>query len=230
MCGADCYTDHRLVVSILNLRIQPVRRPHDKKAPKRLDVTKLNQDSKRQAFLTVICNQLDAINLSSENPKENWTVFHKTVHFSASTTLGHPSCKHQDWFNENDVTIFSGFLKKNTGCTRHIKMILTQYPRKQPTAIFVRQTRPSSGTCKIPGSGIKQKKFSILRTKRTFHDALNNIYGPKSSGATTFLSADGSTLLTDKETILKRWAEHFNSVLNRPSSINEDAIDRLPQI
>ena len=35
---------------------------------------------------------------------------------------------------------------------------------------------------------------------------------------------------TGKEAILKRWAEHFNSVLNRPSSINEDAIDRLPQI
>ena len=28
----------------------------------------------------------------------------------------------------------------------------------------------------------------------------------------------------------KLFAEHFNSVLNRPSSINEDAIDRLPQI
>ena len=37
-------------------------------------------------------------------------------------------------------------------------------------------------------------------------------------------------LLTDKEAIFKRWAEHFNSVLNRPSSINENAIDRLPQI
>ena len=52
----------------------------------------------------------------------------------------------------------------------------------------------------------------------------------KSSGATTLLSADGSTFLTDKEAILERWAEHSNSVLNRPSSINEDAIDRLPQI
>ena len=44
------------------------------------------------------------------------------------------------------------------------------------------------------------------------------------------LSPDESTLLTDKVAILKRWAEHFNGVLNRPSSINEDAIDRLPQI
>ena len=42
--------------------------------------------------------------------------------------------------------------------------------------------------------------------------------------------SDGSTLLTDKEVILKWWTEHFNSVLNRSSSINENAIDRLPQI
>ena len=65
---------------------------------------------------------------------------------------------------------------------------------------------------------------------KKFHDALKNIYGPKSSGATTYLSADGLTLFEDKEAILKRWTEHFYSVLNRPSSINEDTIDRLPQI
>ena len=51
MCGADCWTDHRLVVSKLNLRIQPARRPQGKKAPKRLDVSKLNKDSMRQDFL-----------------------------------------------------------------------------------------------------------------------------------------------------------------------------------
>ena len=80
-------------------------RSQGKKATKRLDVSKLNQDSMRQAFLTDICNQMDAINLSLENPDENWTVFHNTVHSSASTTLGHPSRKHQDWFDENDDEI-----------------------------------------------------------------------------------------------------------------------------
>ena len=43
MCGADCWTDHRLVVSKLNLRIQPARRPQGKKVPKRLDVSKLKK-------------------------------------------------------------------------------------------------------------------------------------------------------------------------------------------
>ena len=66
---------------------------------------------------------------------------------------------------------------------------------------------------------------------KKFHDALNPIYGTKSSGVTTLFSADVSTLPTDKEAIFERWVEHLNSVLNRPSStINEDAIDRLPQI
>ena len=61
-------------------------------------------------------------------------------------------------------------------------------------------------------------------------DALKTVYGPQSSGTTPLLSADGTRFLTDKEAILKRWAELFDSVLNRPSSINDEAINRLPQV
>ena len=42
------------------------------------------------------------------------------------------------------------------------------------------------------------------------------------------LSADGTSLLTDKEAILKRGAEYFDGFLNRPSSINDEAINKLP--
>ena len=65
---------------------------------------------------------------------------------------------------------------------------------------------------------------------KKFLDALKRVYGPQSSGTAPPLSADGTSLLTDKEAILKRWAEHFGSVLNRPSSVNDDAINRLPQV
>ena len=41
MCGAECWTDHRLVVSKPKLRVQPKRRPQDVKAPKRLNTSKL---------------------------------------------------------------------------------------------------------------------------------------------------------------------------------------------
>ena len=65
---------------------------------------------------------------------------------------------------------------------------------------------------------------------RKFNGALKTVYGTKSSRATLLLSAVGSTLLTDRDAILERWAEHFNSLLIRPSSVNEDAINRLPTI
>ena len=65
---------------------------------------------------------------------------------------------------------------------------------------------------------------------KKFFDAFKTIYGPQSSGTTPLLSADGTSLLTDTEAILKRWAEHFDGVLNRPSSINDEAIKRLPQV
>ena len=41
MCSADCWTDHRLIVTKLNIRVQPKRRPLGKKAPKRLNITQL---------------------------------------------------------------------------------------------------------------------------------------------------------------------------------------------
>ena len=92
----------------------------------------------RQAFINDISNQLGSMNLSSEDPEENWTVFQKVVHSSAATTIGHPSRKHQDWFDENDEEI-KLLLKKNTACIR------------LPTTIFVRQSKTGAVTCKAPG-------------------------------------------------------------------------------
>ena len=79
-------------------------------------------------------------------------------------------------------------------------------------------------TCKTPGKKAEEiQSFADRKDMKKFHDALKTIYGPKSSGATPLISADGSTLLTDKDAI-------FNSVLNRQTSVNDNAINRLPQI
>ena len=74
------------------------------------------------------------------------------------------------------------------------------------------------------------QSFADRKDMKKFSDALKTVYGPQSSGTTPLLSADGTSLLTDKEAILKRCAEHFNGVLNRPLSINDEAINRLPQV
>ena len=52
-----------------------------------------------------ICSRLDAMELTSDDLEENWTVFRDTVHSSAMDSLGPVSRKHQDWFDENDEEI-----------------------------------------------------------------------------------------------------------------------------
>ena len=65
---------------------------------------------------------------------------------------------------------------------------------------------------------------------KKLYSALKTLYGPQSSGSCPLLSSDGSKLLTDKEEIRDRWAEHSDAVLNRPSTISDSAINKLPQV
>ena len=125
MCGADCWTDHRLVVSKLNLRIQPARRPQGKKVPKR-------QYSKRQAFINDFCSRLDTMEHRSDDPEENWTVFRDTVHSSAMDSLGPVFHKHQDWFDENGEEI-QGLLEE-----KHQKHKAYLSDTRMPVCSFIR--------------------------------------------------------------------------------------------
>ena len=200
--------------------------------PKKLDVSKLKQDSKRQAFVNDLCSRLDALEHSSEDVDESWTVFRGTVHSSAMESLEPVSRKHQDWFDENDKEI-QGLLEE-----KHQKQ--KAYLRNTSS---VSSKTAYSNICKTVQTRLRDMQDSWLRKKadeiesfadrkdmKKFFDALKTVYGPQSSGTTPLLSVDGTSLLTDKEAILKRWAEHFDGVHNRPSSINDEAINRLPQV
>ncbi|BHF72448.1 hypothetical protein SprV_0401551400 [Sparganum proliferum] len=65
---------------------------------------------------------------------------------------------------------------------------------------------------------------------KDYFSAIKAIYGPPTKGTAAFLSSDGSALLTEKSQILKRWTEHFRSVLKCPSAISDAVIDPLRQV
>ena len=48
------------------------------------------------------------------------------------------------------------------------------------------------------------QSFADRKDMKKLFDALNPVYGPQSLGTTPLLSADGTSLLNDKEAILKR--------------------------
>ena len=74
------------------------------------------------------------------------------------------------------------------------------------------------------------KSYADSNNWKQFYGALKAVYCTQSSGPSSMLSADGSTLLTDKDKFLGRLTEHFNNVLNHASSINKEAIAHLHQV
>ena len=50
MCGADCWMDHRLIISKLKLRILPPRRPQGQNTAKRLNILKLKNSKVAEEF------------------------------------------------------------------------------------------------------------------------------------------------------------------------------------
>ena len=158
--------------------------------------------------------------------------FQKVVHSSAESTIGNPSCKHQDWFDENDEEI--KLLLEEKHCLHKAHQDDTSSESKKAAYNNICNT-VQNRLRDMQDSWLSKKaeeiqSFADRKDMKKFHVSLKTIYGPKSSGATPLLSADGNTLLSDKDAILKRWTEHFNSVRYRSSSVNDNAINRLPQI
>ena len=226
MCGAECWTDHRLIISKLSLRIQPKRRPQGMKTPKRLDVNKLKLSCIKQTLTDTLKERLDAVTLDSQDVESAWAALREIVYNTAMECLGPTTRKHKDWFDENSTEIMQLLEDKHRAYRAHIddpkstvkKDVLRNI--RSTIQLKLRQMQDSWLSSKAD----EIQCFADRNDMKNFYSALKEIYGPTSSGSSPLLSADGTTLLTDKDKILERWAEHFNTVLNRPSSINDEAI------
>ena len=53
------------------------------------------------------------------------------------------------------------------------------------------------------------------------------MYGP--CDCAPVRSKDGTTLITDQDQILKRWAKHFETVLNQPAVFDDTVLNEIPQ-
>ncbi len=229
---AECWTDHRLVISKVTFSIRAKRRPQGKKVPKRIDVSKLSVPGKVNQLNSRLNDKLNTLEFGRSNPDEDWSSFRDTVHSISYEILGPTEKRHQDWFDDNDVIIQDLLATKHKLLAAH-----QQDPNSvSKKAAFTNIRRIVQAKLRDMQDSWLSRKADEIQTHadkhdtKRFYDALKDVYGPQSSGTSPIFNSDGKTLLTDHSDILNRWAEHFESVLNRPSEINEEAIARLPQV
>ncbi|KAK3887593.1 hypothetical protein Pcinc_008297 [Petrolisthes cinctipes] len=195
----DCWTSHRLIISKLNIHIQPQRRPQGQQVAKRLDVFKLK------------CSPIASFTLPpsrySARPQE---------------TIRIGSMKTMPKLLEEKCQLLRAHQNYHTSTAKKAAFV-SKCSIVKARLLSMQDAWLSSKADEIQG-------FADRHDTKRFYDALKAVYGPPSCGSSPLLSADGTTLLKGKKEILERWAEHFDSVLNRPSSINNEVIARLPQV
>ena len=75
----------------------------------------------------------------------------------------------------------------------------------------------------------KMQMYADLGDTRSFFEALKAVHGPSHQIQALLRSADGSTLLTDKDAIMHRWSEHFSSLFSDKRKVEESSLLRIPQ-
>uniref|UniRef100_A0A183TLU6 Uncharacterized protein n=1 Tax=Schistocephalus solidus TaxID=70667 RepID=A0A183TLU6_SCHSO len=153
-----------------------------------------------------------------------------TIQSTALDVLGRARQPHQDWFDDNDAAINALLVKKN----QLHEDCVDRFTAANKTAFFrshrlVQQRMWEMQDAWMTYNAEEIQGYEDQNKWKNFFATTKAVNGPPVEGFAPLLSADGRTLLIEKMQILKRWAEHFTSVRNQPSTISDTVIDGLSE-
>ena len=228
MRGASCWSDHRLVRSVLSLKLAAPRRRQAVRR-KKLDVLKLKAEEFQQQLRENLDAQLASSTPESNSAEEQWSTLKEITYKTASEVLGFATTVHKDWFDDQDAEARS--LLDDMHST-HLAWINDKTNTAKKSAYTRARSCAQAKLCKMKNDWW-QRKAEMLQSAadrhdlKIFYNELKAVYGPVKPCSTPVRDMDG-TLLTDKAHILKCWADHFQTVLNQPSHFDDHVLDELP--
>ena len=74
----------------------------------------------------------------------------------------------------------------------------------------------------------RTQRYVDMGDTRAFYEALKAVYGPSHQVKDPLRSLDGSTLLTDKEAILRRWPEQFEGLFSDQRTVRASSLAEIP--
>lgn len=215
MRGADCWTDHRLLLSkvLLKIRKPANRNTKCQKVPKKFCVSKLKSDVIVAELQDHIADQLQ------ENENSDWNALKTALLNSAETVLGHQKHRSKDWFDDNDEEIAVLLQERNSASGVRLKEV------KQNIKNKLREMKDNWWKERAE----ETQQFADNGNTKGLFQSLKAVFGPRKSTSVPLLSSDGTKLLISPEDIKERWTEHFTQLLSETSTYDESVINNLPQ-
>ncbi|XP_062841273.1 uncharacterized protein LOC134300780 [Trichomycterus rosablanca] len=230
MRGAECWTDHRLVRSVVKLCIAPTHWRKPKLVRPSFNIAKLNYLRHRDHFANSLDDKLTSHGPLTGSPTQKWDQFSTMVKETAQSILGQKKRVHQDWFDENDEAITQLLAEKQKAFIIWQNDISSTSKRDHLKHL---QSRAKTALRHMQDEWWKRKAdevqlYADTKNSRMLFSTIKAVYGPPRPNTAPLLSTNG-TLLKEKKAINERWREHFSTLLNRPSTVSNEALDQIPQ-
>ncbi|VDL99683.1 unnamed protein product [Schistocephalus solidus] len=152
---------------------------------------------------------------------DGWTDHRLSI---ALKVLGRARRQHQDWLDDNDA---NNLLTEKNGLHKAYMDLRTDATKAAFSRChhLVQQRLWEMKDAWVVRKAEKIQGYAECNVMKIFFKAIKVICDHCTKVNAPLLSTDGTTLLTEKSQILKRWAEHFRSVFDCSSAISDSAID-----
>ena len=212
--GASAGSDHFLVQIKLRARVCSANN-EKRQTPKRIDVDALKNSETAAKFTGKLSDRLSNIREISDpttNVDTKWRITSNATRNTAADVLGHMRPKrNQHWFDEECEAVTSekdeAYRKMLQRCTRATKEDYS-FKRKREKRVHKRKKCEAEQEMYMD-----LERLNRMNETQKYYQKLNNSRKGFDPRVTMIKDHDGS-ILTDVKSVLRRWQEHFDKLLN----------------
>ena len=192
----------------------------------------------RENFQRTLNHQLEEPQKTSEGPSNGpkltaeWESVTDTILCTTKSTLGVMHKRHQDWFDANRWEIHVILYEKNSAYKAHLQQPKSTAHCQRWIRILsqaqhhLREMRNSWWMTKAH----KIHEHANNNNIRAFYEALKSVFGPIRRAFCHVKDSTGTLLIRERDGILSRWAEHFNTLQNKKNPSDTSFLDSLPSL
>ena len=205
-----------------------MRRKHNQKGamkPVKLNTSKLRNTSHAESLVQEMDNALTQS--SEDNDTPCWTSFQQVVYDTAKASLGKHEKNHQDWFDPNDQILRDLMAKRDQAHQRVLQIRSTRssvQAYKDACRILQKYTRSrKSEWWELKAEELQ--RAADRNDMKGFCSGVKEVWGPQTKQHVHLKSSDGLEIFTDSKSVMARWIEYFQKLLNVPGYIEPEVLE-----
>uniref|UniRef100_A0A8D9E7Z9 Craniofacial development protein 2 n=1 Tax=Cacopsylla melanoneura TaxID=428564 RepID=A0A8D9E7Z9_9HEMI len=210
--GADCDSDHFMVVARMNIKLKKMNRGNHKKM--NFCVSNFNDMGTRERYVTAIETRIaqEPTEEVQGSVNENWKDIREAIHEVSRSTLNKRRKKNKCWFNEACTAKVE---ERKAAKLRWLddggnETIKQEYYRiRRETQRFIRRTKREYYNSLIREA---EDDFTHHRSRQMYQNLKRATKGY--TRRETFVKDQQGNVITNQDEIAKRWVEYFSQLLS----------------